>query len=97
MNFGCKRLYSIVVLLAFLCLPSVLYSQLSQRYVLSNTVSLKLPFSFIMMDANTLSSKYPPNNKPSEVYTNEEATVNVAFKKRTNTSQRWMYLRKARS
>lgn len=33
------------------------------------------------MDANTLSSKYPPNNKPSEVYTNEEATVNIAFKK----------------
>jgi hypothetical protein len=33
------------------------------------------------MDANTLSSKYPPINKPSEVYTNEEATVNIAFKK----------------
>jgi hypothetical protein len=33
------------------------------------------------MDANTLSSKYPPGNKPSEVYTNAEVTVNIAFKK----------------
>jgi hypothetical protein len=27
-----------------------------------------------------LATKYPPNNKPSEVYTNEEATVNIALK-----------------
>ena len=61
------------------CLIS--YAQLAHKTILSNTVSIKLPSGFKMMDANTLSSKYPPNNKPSEVYTNEEATVNIAFKK----------------
>ena len=70
-----------VLILVLTCLSSASYSQLSQRNILSNTVSIKLPSSFSIMDTNTLSFKYPPNNKPSEVYTNEEATINVAFKK----------------
>lgn len=51
------------------------------RNVLNNTVNISMPEDFILMDANTLSSKYPPSNKPSEVYTNAEATVNIAFKR----------------
>lgn len=78
----CRNIFcSVVIMSALMCLPIVSYTQLLQRNVLSNTVSLKLPSSFIMMDANTLSSKYSPNNKPSEVYTNEGATVNIAFKR----------------
>lgn len=61
------------------------FSQLAYRNILSSTISIKLPSSFKIMDASTLSSKYPPNNKPSEVYTNEEATVNIAFKKTTQS------------
>lgn len=76
-SFKCKS--ALLLMVSLFCLTS--YSQLSQRNILSNTVSIKLPSSFSMMDANTLSTKYPPNNKPSEVYTNEEATVNIAFKK----------------
>lgn len=76
-NFKCKSGLLAIVMLC--CSTS--YSQLSQRNILSNTVSIKLPSSFSIMDANTLSFKYPPNNKPSEVYTNKEATINVAFKK----------------
>ncbi len=76
-NFKCRSTLLLTIMLS--CLTS--YSQLLQRKILSNTVSIKLPSSFSIMDANTLSSKYPPNNKPSEVYTNQEATVNIAFKK----------------
>lgn len=72
---------AIVLVLVLICLSSTTYSQLSQRNILSNTVSIKLPSSFSIMDAKTLSFKYPLNNKPSEVYTNAEATVNIAFKK----------------
>jgi hypothetical protein len=72
---------SMVIMSVLMWLPSTSYSQVSQRNILSNTASIKLPSSFSMMDANTLSSKYPPNNKPSEVYTNTEATVNIAFRK----------------
>lgn len=77
----CRNTFcSIVIISVLMCLPSTSYSQLLHRNILSNTVSIKLPSSFRIMDANTLSSKYPPNNKPSEVYTNQEATVNIAFK-----------------
>lgn len=83
MNFvSCHRFFCMVLLTPLLMyLPSKSYSQLAQRNILSNTVSIKLPPSFTIMDANTLASKYPPNNKPSEVYTNTEATVNIAFKR----------------
>lgn len=56
-------------------------AQLSNRKALSNAIEIKLPADFKFMEANVLATKYPPNNKPSEVYTNEDATVNIAFKK----------------
>jgi hypothetical protein len=55
-------------------------SQLVYRNVLSNGISIKLPASFILMDEKTLSFKYPSNNRPVDVYTDTEATVNIAFK-----------------
>ncbi|MFT3750124.1 MAG: hypothetical protein QM768_17535 [Agriterribacter sp.] len=85
MNFGsyskCLCVGLLMAILMFLSTTS--YSQLVYKKILSSTISVKLPFSFKVMDANTLSSKYQTNNKPSEVYTNEEATVNIAFKKTT--------------
>ncbi len=72
----------VVLLILFLMIFSTTsYAQLGYRNVLSNQVKIKLPSVFKLMDENTLAIKYPPNNTPSEVYTNEEATVNVAFKK----------------
>jgi len=56
-------------------------AQLSERKVLSGAIEIKLPLAFKLMDEKTLATKYPPGNKPSEVYTNGEATVNLAFKK----------------
>ena len=83
MNFGFYYRYFCVVLLTILLisLSSKSYSQLVYKNILSNTGSIKLPSVFKLMDGNTLAIKYPTNNTPSEVYTNEEATVNVAFKK----------------
>jgi hypothetical protein len=77
-----NRFLSLATLTIIVTLPlTKSYSQLSYRNILSNTILIKLPSSFKGMDANTLSSKYPPNNKPSEVYTNKETTVNIFFKK----------------
>jgi len=56
-------------------------AQLANRKALSNAIEIKMPADFKFMEANVLVTKYPPNNKPSEVYTNEEATVNIALKK----------------
>jgi hypothetical protein len=57
---------------------------------LSNTIEIKLPAGFQFMDEGMLATKYPPN-KPSEVYTNEEATVNIAFKKtEQNPIKNWV-------
>jgi hypothetical protein len=82
MNFVSRYVFCMMLPASLLmCLPSKSYSQLVQRNILSSRVSIKLPSSFTIMDANTLASKYPPNNKPSEVYTNKEATVNIAFKR----------------
>lgn len=70
------------LLALFLLLFSIsIYAQLANRKALSNAIEIKLPADFKLMEANVLAVKYPPNNKPSEVYTNEEATVNIAFKK----------------
>jgi len=40
---------------------------------------IKLPKEFKIMDEETLNIKYPSNNKPRLVYTNEDASINVAF------------------
>lgn len=56
-------------------------AQLANRKALSNAIEIKLPADFKYMTATVLASKYPSNNKPSEVYTNEDVTVNIAFKK----------------
>lgn len=65
----------------FFCLPIFSFSQLTNKTILSNSLKIKLPVDFVLMDEQTASKKYPVNNKPTEVYTNAEATVNIAFKK----------------
>lgn len=77
-----KKAFFIFLLgLCFFLHATQSFSQLAYRKTLSNTIEIKLPSVFKLMEADILAAKYPPNNKPSEVYTNEEATVNIAFKK----------------
>lgn len=57
------------------------FAQLANRKALFNTIEIKLPTSFKLMDSRMLASKYPANNHPTEAYTNDEANVNITFKK----------------
>lgn len=72
-------LLTMAVTSAFTGSPLVIYSQLLQRNILSKTVAIRLPSNFTQMNNYALSIKYPKNNKPSEAYTNSDATVNIAF------------------
>jgi hypothetical protein len=79
-----RLFYRSLPLLCVLFLISVSVSglaQLTNRKALSNTIEIKLPASFKLMDARMLASKYPANNHPTEAYTNDEANVNITFKK----------------
>ena len=78
-NSSCTR--AALLTLSLVIFSVTVYSQLKYTKALSNTIELKLPSVFKLMEATVLATKYPPNNKPSEVYTNEEATVNISFKK----------------
>jgi hypothetical protein len=80
-----NRLSKISILIVLLTLISGSANAQSTSFkksiILNNKVSILLPKDFKLMDAKTLAIKYPPGSKPSEVYTNEETTVNVVFKK----------------
>lgn len=47
---------------------------------LGKSLVLKVPSDFSLMDAETLALKYPSaGHRPSEVYTNEKSTINIAL------------------
>jgi hypothetical protein len=75
------RLQPALLALALILLSIISNAQLEYRKALSNTIKIKLPPVFKFMEANVLSTKYLSKNMPTEVYTNEAATVNVAFNK----------------
>jgi hypothetical protein len=75
----CSRALLCVLFLMGLSISS--FAQLASKKALSNTIEIKLPTSFKLMDAGMLATKYPSNNHPTEAYTNEEASVNITFKK----------------
>lgn len=80
-SFTRKNYFYFLFVLCFFLQATQSFSQLAYQKALSNKIAIKLPSVFKLMGADILSTKYPPKNKPSEVYTNEEATVNIAFKK----------------
>jgi len=79
-----KKNYFLLVLCFFLHATQS-FSQLAYQKALSNTIAIRLPSVFKLMGADILATKYPPKNKPTEVYSNKEATVNIAFKKTEQT------------
>jgi hypothetical protein len=50
-----------------------------------NKYQLSIPGYFTEMSSLMKGSKYPRGNSPDVVYTNEEGTVNIAFKYTTNS------------
>jgi hypothetical protein len=74
----------LLVTIAIICLGTDVASQsissLKEVYALNKGVMIFIPVNFSVMDAETLALKYPnAGHRPSEVYTNERGTINVAL------------------
>ncbi|MGP4081166.1 hypothetical protein ACTWQL_14755 [Pseudalkalibacillus sp. R45] len=52
---------------------------LKMSTILSDQVEILLPESFDVMDEEQAKLKYPGERRPTLIYTNENATVNIAF------------------
>ncbi|WP_221568768.1 hypothetical protein [Alkalihalobacillus sp. TS-13] len=52
---------------------------LKRSTILSDQVEILLPESFDVMDEEQAKLKYPGERRPTLIYTNENATVNIAF------------------
>lgn len=75
-------------LLIVLCLSFMIMSfdtELKERQVLNGKITLLLPLDFTQMDESTLLIKYPNTaNRPTEVYTNDKGSINIAFNHTAN-------------
>src|SRR5687768_15074579 len=61
---------------------------LEERVILSSKVKVLLPHDFLSMNKETLALKYPnAGHRPSEVYTNERGTINVALNHTLNKAK----------
>lgn len=50
-----------------------------EKSVLEDKVKLRLPETFIVMPPEIASLKYPSERRPNLIYTNESASINIAF------------------
>ena len=53
------------------------------KYVDVGELFIKIPIDFEIMDEEIAKFKYPSENRPSLIYTNEDASINVAFNLKT--------------
>ena len=61
---------------------------LNIKTVLSGKATMLIPEEFKLMDAEMLASKYPQTgHQPTEVYTNEEGTINIALNYTQNKAE----------
>lgn len=49
------------------------------RYILDKKLSILMPESFLIMDGSIAKIKYPYEDRPQEIYTNEETDINFTF------------------
>lgn len=72
-----------ILILSFLIIPlCTLKAQVQELELISlfdNKLEIKVPVDFEIMSDELLKLKYPLNRRPTLVYTNESAAVNVAF------------------
>ena len=74
-----RIIFAAVVALVFGLPPAPAQSaQLEERSILGGKVDLLLPVDFALMDEEMLQFKYPYERRPTIVYTNPDASVNVA-------------------
>ncbi len=63
-------------------------NELSRKTVLSGKATILIPEEFQLMDAEMLAAKYPQTgHQPTEVYTNEEGTINIALNHTQNKAE----------
>ncbi|WP_226390529.1 hypothetical protein [Penaeicola halotolerans] len=78
---GSKLLF--VLVLSFMVMS--FDTELKERKVLNEKITLLLPSDFTLMDESTLLIKYPNTaNRPTEVYTNDKGSINIAFNHTSN-------------
>ena len=58
--------------------------ELELTNLLNNKVSILIPKSFNIMSEEMSKLKYPSENRPSLIYTNEDGSINVAFNHTTS-------------
>jgi hypothetical protein len=80
MTIGKSNIYSFTFLLAYLWTTDIAFCQDADRSVLSNSIAVRMPIGFKRMSEEMLSFKYVSGNIPTEVYTNDDGTINVVFK-----------------
>ncbi|HKG05648.1 MAG TPA: hypothetical protein VKB19_04285 [Pedobacter sp.] len=75
-----RNLVKIIAVFIFLVSIAFKPGVLTRRTILNDKVQLLLPEDFVPMDKSTLDIKYPrAGNRPTLVYTNKNASVNIAF------------------
>jgi hypothetical protein len=69
------------LILSFLFLPLVtlLEIELEKRSLLDNKIEIRVPKEFVEMPKEMVAIKYPGQNKPKLILTNEATTTNLAF------------------
>ena len=69
-----------IVIFILLLVSSIAFAEnLVENEVLQGRVKIKLPSTFELMEQGMLEFKYPESNRPTEVYTNPEGSVNIAL------------------
>ncbi|TVX86824.1 hypothetical protein [Paenibacillus agilis] len=53
--------------------------QLEQRQILDNKVNVLVPTGFEIMSEEMAATKYPGENRPTLIFSDEDASINVAF------------------
>ncbi len=64
--------------LLFFFLIGISFKNLVEVSILGNQAIILMPSDFNLMPEELLQIKYPSNRRPSEVYTNEDGTINLA-------------------
>jgi len=60
---------------------------LEKKSVLGGKVEILIPSTFTVMEEDMLKLKYPMQNRPALVYTNEAGSINVAFSLTTSKAE----------
>jgi hypothetical protein len=70
----------VMVFLSFLpCCGEETAPSLAAKSVLGGKVEILIPSTFTVMKEDMLKLKYPTQNRPALVYTNDAGTINIAF------------------